>query len=238
MRNGRRPQGAHTGSMVGLWHLSVEFCSRQHCQCPQTATIAAGDDGINDAAGDNGVEGAADAASPEVIQASRCGPEAREHTKYLTILMALWSSSKPPCSFMSHRMPQRLARQPDPRSSSSGCSGKPTHTLAQLQVLSNGRSRQQEPADLLTRERHDAATVSLALPQYGCISAAEDLLKARDSSIKRNNALLKRLRALSEDTKQAALADIQKVNQSRVRPGPCAVCQHCCAAVVGHWTDC
>lgn len=46
--------------------------------------------------------------------------------------------------------------------------------------------------------------------------AAADVLKSRDSSIKRNNALLKRLRALSEDTKEGVLADIQKVNQSKV----------------------
>ena len=44
------------------------------------------------------------------------------------------------------------------------------------------------------------------------------MLKSRDSSIKRNNALLKRLRALSEDTKEGVLADIQKVNQSKVCP--------------------
>ena len=48
-----------------------------------------------------------------------------------------------------------------------------------------------------------------------CACAAASL-KTRESSVKRNAALIKRLRALSEDTCQAVLEDIDKVNQSKV----------------------
>ncbi len=47
-------------------------------------------------------------------------------------------------------------------------------------------------------------------------ASADAALKSRDSSVKRNVALIKRLRALSEDTRQAVLEDIDKVNQSKV----------------------
>lgn len=45
---------------------------------------------------------------------------------------------------------------------------------------------------------------------------SDSQLKNLDSSMKRNTALLRKLRQISEDTKQSILADIVKVNQSKV----------------------
>ncbi len=52
----------------------------------------------------------------------------------------------------------------------------------------------------------------------GTLVAGEDELKQLDSSIKRNSALTKKLKQLTEDNKQAILDDIRKTNQSKVRP--------------------
>ena len=49
-----------------------------------------------------------------------------------------------------------------------------------------------------------------------CLAAAGTLdPKALDSSVKRNSALIKKLRQLSEESKESLLSDIQKTNQSK-----------------------
>ena len=48
------------------------------------------------------------------------------------------------------------------------------------------------------------------------MSAGEDALKRLDSSMKRNAALMRKLRALGEDSRQGVLDDIAKTNQSKV----------------------
>jgi hypothetical protein len=48
--------------------------------------------------------------------------------------------------------------------------------------------------------------------------AGEDSLKKLDSSMKRNTALIRKLRALSEESRQSVLDDIAKTNQSKVGP--------------------
>lgn len=47
----------------------------------------------------------------------------------------------------------------------------------------------------------------------------EDELKQLDSSIKKNSTLTKKLRQLTEDSKQPILDDIRKTNQSKVGAG-------------------
>ena len=47
--------------------------------------------------------------------------------------------------------------------------------------------------------------------------AAEQELRTLDSSVKRNTALIKKLRLINEDTKDALLADIRRANQTKVR---------------------
>lgn len=50
-----------------------------------------------------------------------------------------------------------------------------------------------------------------------CLVATDDsALKGLDSSMKRNTALTRKLRQLSEDTRQSILDDIAKTNQSKV----------------------
>ena len=46
--------------------------------------------------------------------------------------------------------------------------------------------------------------------------AGEDALKKLDSSMKRNSALIRKLKALSEESRQSILDDIAKTNQSKV----------------------
>lgn len=46
-----------------------------------------------------------------------------------------------------------------------------------------------------------------------CVGDAE--AKQLDSSVKRNSALIKRLRQLTDDTKESLLSDIQRTNQSK-----------------------
>lgn len=48
--------------------------------------------------------------------------------------------------------------------------------------------------------------------------AAEQELRKLDSSVKRNTALIKKLRLINEDTKEALLDDIRRANQTKVRP--------------------
>ena len=43
-------------------------------------------------------------------------------------------------------------------------------------------------------------------------------MKALDSSVKRNTALVKKLRQLSEESASSLMDDIVKTNQSKVRP--------------------
>ena len=51
-----------------------------------------------------------------------------------------------------------------------------------------------------------------------CCLAAEDELRKLDSSVKRNTALIKKLRLISEDTKEALLDEIRRANQTKVIP--------------------
>lgn len=53
-----------------------------------------------------------------------------------------------------------------------------------------------------------------ALPRAG-----EGELKGLDSSMKRNTALLRKLRQLGEDTRASLLEEVAKVNQSKVGAG-------------------
>ena len=56
----------------------------------------------------------------------------------------------------------------------------------------------------------------LSLPQEaGCLAAGSFDPKSLDSSVKRNSALIKKLRQLSEESKESLLSDIQKTNQSK-----------------------
>ena len=48
------------------------------------------------------------------------------------------------------------------------------------------------------------------------IPAGEEALKQLDSSMKRNSALIRKLKALSEESRQSILDDIAKTNQSKV----------------------
>lgn len=48
-----------------------------------------------------------------------------------------------------------------------------------------------------------------------CICAEENQLKKLDSSVKRNTALVKKLRQVTEENKDAILDDIRKVNQTK-----------------------
>lgn len=50
--------------------------------------------------------------------------------------------------------------------------------------------------------------------QY-CVSPGGIDSKVLDSSVKRNSALIKKLRQLSEESKESLLSDIQKTNQSK-----------------------
>lgn len=44
----------------------------------------------------------------------------------------------------------------------------------------------------------------------------DDALKTLDSSMKKNTALVRKLRQVTEDSKQSILTDISKTNQSKV----------------------
>ncbi len=74
--------------------------------------------------------------------------------------------------------------------------------------------------DLLRPNTHECCSsheLGTRRNYYSCACAcAAASLKSRESSVKRNVALIKRLRALSEDTCQAVLEDIDRVNQSKV----------------------
>lgn len=102
-------------------------------------------------------------------------------------------------------------------SSSSGCCGVQIHLLAPLQVgclhfslcLSGNAHKQPRYHHVGSRNYVPCTDTD---PRN-----ADDALKSRDSSVKRNTSLVKKLRGLSEDTWQAVLDDIQKVNQSKVR---------------------
>ena len=48
------------------------------------------------------------------------------------------------------------------------------------------------------------------------LTAGEELLKQLDSSVKRNNALIKKLKQLTEDTSASVMDEVQKVNQAKV----------------------
>jgi regulator of nonsense transcripts 2 len=48
------------------------------------------------------------------------------------------------------------------------------------------------------------------------VRPSEDVLRKLDSSMKRNTALLRKLKQLSEDSKQSILLDVTKTNQSKV----------------------
>lgn len=48
-----------------------------------------------------------------------------------------------------------------------------------------------------------------------CVAAGTFDSKSLDSSVKRNSALIKKLRQLSEESKESLLSDIQKTNQSK-----------------------
>lgn len=48
-------------------------------------------------------------------------------------------------------------------------------------------------------------------------AAGEDALKKLDSSMKRNSAVIRKLRTLSEESHRGVLDDIGKTNQSKVR---------------------
>lgn len=47
--------------------------------------------------------------------------------------------------------------------------------------------------------------------------ADEEALRKLDSSVKRNTALIKRLRLINEETRQSLLDDIAKTKQTKVR---------------------
>lgn len=63
------------------------------------------------------------------------------------------------------------------------------------------------------------ATISLpfrATYLWTFIVADEDELKLLDASMKKNTALTRKLKQLSEETKQSILDDIARTNQSKV----------------------
>jgi len=49
-----------------------------------------------------------------------------------------------------------------------------------------------------------------------CTVADEGVLKKLDSSVKRNTALIKKVRQVNEDTREGLLDDIRRTNQSKV----------------------
>ena len=54
------------------------------------------------------------------------------------------------------------------------------------------------------------------MSQEALYAAAKDFdPKSLDSSVKRNSALIKKLRQLTEESKESLLSDIQKTNQSK-----------------------
>lgn len=120
-------------------------------------------------------------------------------------------------------------KPPGARLNSSGCCGRPTHLPAQLQVT----GAQVIVHDMIARRMGTAHLYICQGPGHAAFLRADDVLKSRDSSIKRNNALLKRLRAVSEDTKQTVVDDIQKVNQIRV--SWCHKCRSACRKFSWHY---
>ena len=55
----------------------------------------------------------------------------------------------------------------------------------------------------------------LCLGATSACPAGDSELRQLDSSVKRNTALIKRLRQISEDTREALLQDIARTNQSK-----------------------
>ncbi len=57
--------------------------------------------------------------------------------------------------------------------------------------------------------------ILLCIDEGSCV-ADEGSLKKLDSSVKRNTALIKKIRQVNEDTKEGLLDDIRRTNQSKV----------------------
>lgn len=72
-------------------------------------------------------------------------------------------------------------------------------------------------APLIPSLRHHAAC------SHSPLVADEDALKQRDSSIKRNTTLVKKLRSITEEGREALLKELKTTNTSKARGVPSCV---------------